>query len=297
MARLVLGPERQDLGLISSGGSMTLVGALLAMPEAFSVGPLSRSENDTEDGQQLPSSPASGDSAEASIQRALTGDVYLTIYETFKLPLPVTVDESEDPVIFGVVADPKLFPYSDWTSLLSVDPAHGIQLSRPSNYDQTLRVYLRADHDVSPPTWTLSLREDSYAARRFDKAATARGTWQIGAVSDPIASVASHLENRLIELSVEHGRLSSSRDEAAEVTFEYDVQEAHAAFLRALATWSSVIVNAHNAIYAITALRDLTWRPGIANRWGIVNRLLEYATLSDDERSALEGWNEDLPEE
>ncbi len=294
ISALNLTPERQDLGLMSNGGTMSLVAALTHAPQALTVGPLTTETADAEEtsaegaprgeiieaAEQAERSPDS-DSPEwrggltlaelgrprAGMQDPEAWELYLEEEDWYRRGF-ATTPEGELCAAFGVTAGVgvrrlgKNIIDSDRV-LLNATPEFGIHLNWRGEDDHA--VFVRAA--VDPPEWVIDLRHTTTIDTESEYE-----VWPVhrSVAVCPLGVSSSKVAFRIVE---ELLRLRDNDDETRN------------AILVALATWGAVIEDAATAVEALLELQSTRALP--ANVWEIVSRVQFSPRTTREHRDRL----------
>jgi hypothetical protein len=289
-------PKRQDLGLMASGGTMSLVLMLIAAPHKLVVGdirarqqsataPPPRQAPSPQPAHAPQSAPAAAritepappvavaepepDEYGASGEQAYWDDLNHWYENVF----PET-REGRMAAAFGVQAENR--ELSGEATLIDADAEHGIELYNSSGHTD-LFVYLHADEVRPPAGWKIELRrtaetEDGhieYAREMLDR-------WFVAPLTLSPGELAVHVKDILQRLT------------------DVSSPEVSRALRGALITWTALTLDATTAVDGLRAVEDDDEDiAGTRNAWAIAHRLKTKARLTAEQRDYLDEWDTD----
>ena len=269
--------QRQDLGPLLPGGTMSLVAALVAVPDTLVVGGRRAPESGPAPSPDvLTAATTESPLSDAEAEQAYWDD----LVDWYERRFPMS-REGQLTAVYGVTARSEDI---DWAPVLFDADDHGIQLSAGAGNPDAWShyVYLRASGTDDRASWVVSLREDlPTGEREYETAGTELGSWTVADTSSPSHQVATRVTAALQSL-----QQSESGDRMR-------------AFRAARATWAGIVLDAETAIEVLRAVYDESPddEPRLNNSHLIIRRLKAGADLTADQRDYLEEWDVDDDED
>jgi len=298
---LHLTPEREDLGLISNGGTLSLVGALATHPEMLAVRPTQSSDEEGEETVQrgtltppiavqeprqadaliIPpdelvrsgSTPQTGPFEMTDDEKRAEEEFWADFAAFYAERFPAS-HEGQLTAAFG--ATPENMHMKPWRSEFVFDAdEHGIELHSGA----PLHIYLNADIGQSPAMWVIALRADGplNEDREYEPARDVLIKVPITLVDwRPPVEVAQLVKATLT-------RLADAQDDDTR----------RLAFLGALCTWCGIVLDVEGAIETIKLVESMNGQTELPNEHAIVERLQEHAELNDDQWEFIHQYDTD----